>query len=78
MSSYATHCQDQGIDCARRASLARSPEIAAYWRWLGVRWLRLGEQVQKTGAVAVAITASRVSRCLERIITISVPPPALF
>jgi hypothetical protein len=50
MSSYATHCQDQGIDCARRASLARSPEIAAYWRWLGVRWLRLGEQVQKTGA----------------------------
>jgi hypothetical protein len=27
---------------------------------------------------AVAIRASRVSRCLERIITISVPPPALF
>src|SRR5437660_1246414 len=26
---------------------------------------------------AVAITASRVSRCLERIATISVPPPAL-
>jgi hypothetical protein len=48
MSSYASYCQDQGIDCARRASLARSPEVATYWRWLGVRWLRLGEQAQRT------------------------------
>jgi hypothetical protein len=35
MSSYASYCQDQGIDCARRASLARSLEVATYWRWLG-------------------------------------------
>jgi hypothetical protein len=45
MSSYASYCHDQGIDCVRRASLARSLEVATYWRWLGLRWLRLGEQV---------------------------------
>jgi len=45
MSSYASYCQDQGIDCARRARLARSPEIATYWRSLGFRWLRLAEQL---------------------------------
>jgi hypothetical protein len=49
MSSYASYCQDQGIDCARRAKLARSPEIATYWRSLGFRWLRLAEQAQRTG-----------------------------
>jgi hypothetical protein len=42
--SYASYCQDQSIDCARRARLASSPEVAAYWRRLGFRWLRLAEQ----------------------------------
>lgn len=50
MSSYATYCQDQGIDCARRARLASSPEVATYWRRLGFRWLRLAEQVAATRA----------------------------
>jgi hypothetical protein len=49
MSSYASYCQDQGIDCARRATLARSLEVATYWRCLGFRWLRLAEQAQRTG-----------------------------
>jgi hypothetical protein len=49
MSSYASYCQDQGIDCARRARLARSPEVATYWRCLGFRWLRLAEQAQRSG-----------------------------
>jgi hypothetical protein len=49
MSSYASYCQDQGIDCARRARLARSPEVATYWRSLGFRWLRLAEQSEATG-----------------------------
>jgi len=49
MSPYASYCQDQGIDCARRARLARSPEVATYWRGLGVRWLRLAEKAQGTG-----------------------------
>ena len=49
MSSYASYCQYQGIDCARRARLARSPEIATYWRSLGFRWLRLAEQAEGTG-----------------------------
>jgi hypothetical protein len=51
MSSYARYCQDQGIDCARRARLARSPEVATYWRCLGFGWLRLAEQAQGTGGV---------------------------
>ena len=49
MSSYASYCQDQGIDCARRARLAGSLEVATYWRFLGFRWLRLAEQAQRTG-----------------------------
>jgi hypothetical protein len=49
MSSYASYCEDQGIDCARRARLARSLEVATYWRSLGFRWLRLAEQTQRTG-----------------------------
>jgi hypothetical protein len=48
--SYATYCHDQGIDCARRASLASSPEVASYWRRLGFRWLRLADQADRTRA----------------------------
>jgi len=50
MSSYAGYCQAQGIDCARRAGLASSPEVAAYWRRLRFRWLRLAEQAEGTRA----------------------------
>jgi hypothetical protein len=49
MSSYANYCEDQGIECARRAGLARSPEVAAYWRRLGFRWFGLAEQAQRSG-----------------------------
>ena len=47
--SYAEFCQDQASDCARRARLARSAHIAAYYHDLGWRWLRLAEQAQQTG-----------------------------
>lgn len=46
MSSYTSYCQDQSTDCARRARLASSPEVATYWRCLGLRWLRLAEHAQ--------------------------------
>ena len=49
MLSYASYCQDQAIDCARRARLARSPEIVAHCRSLEYRWLRLAERAQATG-----------------------------
>jgi len=49
MSSYASYCQDQATDCARRARLARSPEIVAHCRSLEFRWLRLAQQAQATG-----------------------------
>jgi hypothetical protein len=48
--SYANYCQHQSIDCARRARLASSPEVAAYWRRLGFRWLRLADQAEGTHA----------------------------
>src|SRR5262245_63936513 len=49
MSSYASYCQDQAADCARRARLASSPEIVAYCRTLELRWLKLAAQAQETG-----------------------------
>jgi hypothetical protein len=49
MSSYASYCQDQATDCARRARLARSPEIVAHCRSLEYRWLRLAQWAQATG-----------------------------
>jgi hypothetical protein len=48
MASYATYCEDQAADCARRARLARSSEVAAYCRSLELRWMRLAEQAQET------------------------------
>jgi hypothetical protein len=50
MSSYASHCQDQAADCARRARLASSPEVAAYCRSLELRWLNLAAEAQEMGA----------------------------
>jgi hypothetical protein len=49
VSSYATYCQDQAADCARRARLASSPEIVAHCRSLELRWLMLATLAQETG-----------------------------
>src|SRR5262245_45044372 len=49
MSSYASYCQDQATNCARRAKLMSSPEIVAYCRSLEFRWLMLAAQAQETG-----------------------------
>jgi hypothetical protein len=46
MSSYARYCRNQAAECARRARLASSPEIAAERRDLGLRWLKLAERAQ--------------------------------
>ena len=51
MSSYATYCRDQATDCARRARLAKSADIAVYYEGLGMRWLSLAEHAQGTGGV---------------------------
>jgi len=40
------YCRAQAAECARRAKLASSPEIAASRRSLGLRWLRLAEKAQ--------------------------------
>ena len=62
MSSYATYCRDQATDCARRARLARSADIAIYYEGLGLRWLNLAEHAQEAGGVVAqaseAISAS--------------------
>jgi len=49
MSSYVTYCRDQATDCAHRARLTRSPEIAVYYRDLGQRWLRLAAHADRRG-----------------------------
>jgi hypothetical protein len=49
MSSYASYCQDQATDCARRARLASSPEVVAYCRSLEFRWLKLAKEAHETG-----------------------------
>jgi len=49
MASYASYCQNQAADCARRARLAISPEIVAYCRSLELRWLKLAAQARETG-----------------------------
>jgi hypothetical protein len=46
MSSYAKYCRDQAAECARRARLARSPEIVANSRSLEQRWLRLAAKAE--------------------------------
>ena len=43
MSSYARYCRDQAAECARRARMASSPEVAAERRELGLKWLKLAE-----------------------------------
>jgi hypothetical protein len=60
MSSYATYCWDQAAECARRAKLARSPEVAAYCRDLGLRWRKLAERARKPDA-CVGEASARVA-----------------
>src|SRR5262245_16249063 len=49
MSSYAKYCRDQAAECARRARLASSPDIAANSRTLELRWLKLAEKARMPG-----------------------------
>jgi hypothetical protein len=48
MSSYVMYCRAQAAECARRAKLASSPELATERRNLGLRWLRLAEKAKAT------------------------------
>jgi len=44
MSSYARYCREQAADCARRARIAKSPEVIANYRTLHERWAKLAEK----------------------------------
>jgi hypothetical protein len=48
MSSYARYCREQAGDCARRARLASSPQVAANYRTLENRWLNLAKKAELT------------------------------
>jgi hypothetical protein len=48
MSSYAKYCREQAAECARRARLARSPEVASNCRSLEQRWLRLAKRSEES------------------------------
>ena len=51
MSSYPKYCRDQAAECARRARLASSREIAASCASLGLRWIRLAEKAEMSGRI---------------------------
>ncbi len=54
MSSYAKYCRDQAAECARRARLARSPEIADNCRTLEQRWLTLASRSEdRSGPLSI-------------------------
>jgi hypothetical protein len=59
MTSYVMYCQAQAAECARRAKLANSPEIAAERRSLGLRWLRLAEKAKAAGRIRAASSAAQ-------------------
>jgi hypothetical protein len=73
MSSYATYCRDQATDCARRARLAKSADIAIYYEGLGLRWLNLAEHAQGTGGVVAqaseAISASSLLKACAYVVS---------
>jgi hypothetical protein len=56
MSSYARYCRDQAAECARRARLATSREIAANCLKLELRWIKLAEKATATEGLASAIS----------------------
>ncbi|HEY4857707.1 MAG TPA: hypothetical protein VIH98_13710 [Xanthobacteraceae bacterium] len=49
MSSYSKYCREQAADCARRARIASSPEVAASRRTLQERWLKLAQRAENEG-----------------------------
>jgi hypothetical protein len=46
MSSYARYCREHAGDCARRARVASSPQVAANYRTLENRWLNLAKKAE--------------------------------
>jgi len=53
MSSYARYCRDQAAECARRARLARSPEVVERCRRLGLQWLKLAQKAEASGRSSI-------------------------
>jgi hypothetical protein len=47
MSSYVKYCREQAAKCARRATLASSPEVVAHFRNLQQRWLKFAEKADR-------------------------------
>jgi hypothetical protein len=41
MSTYRAYCQDQAVECRRRARLAASPEVERHFEQLALQWLKL-------------------------------------
>ncbi|MFL6823014.1 MAG: hypothetical protein ACJ8FA_10630 [Xanthobacteraceae bacterium] len=62
MSSYVMYCLAQAAECARRAKLASSPQIAAERRALGLRWLRLAEKARASGRMRDPSSAGQTAR----------------
>ena len=66
MSSYASYCQDQATDCARRARLASTPEIVAHCR-SGVRSAKAVGFLQQAGFKKVHNLAGGILAWADRV-----------
>jgi hypothetical protein len=59
MSSYVKYCREQAAKCARRASLASSPEVVAHFRSLEQRWLKFADKGGPVRSGTAAASALR-------------------
>jgi hypothetical protein len=68
MSTYRSYCQSQAVECARRARLAASPEVADHHRKLGLKWLKLAEK-ERTRACLRATTTRLAAEAVQAVAT---------
>jgi hypothetical protein len=76
MSSYAKYCRDQAAECARRARLASSPDIAANSRTLELRWLKLAEKASTPGRPDLTLSVEQRHALVARGMTLFFGAPA--
>jgi hypothetical protein len=65
MSSYVKYCREQAAKCARRASLASSPEVVAHFRSLEQRWLKFADKADARGPEGSVRTGTAAASALR-------------
>ncbi len=73
MSSYARYCRNQAAECARRARLAPSQEIASNCLKLELRWIRLAEKAEGTEPPSGGSRLSSIMAALASALKVATP-----